>query len=215
MAQEEASPPPLFQGHMFHNSNAVFIWCQRVVPLFITLGRNVTREIASYLIESELLPGVFGQRLYIVNVVSKEHKSVSIPAYDRILFIPVNISHCVFISTLHWKLHVFLVNYTSVTLQNLTSCSIRPKESFAGCHLSNAFYLFIKETKELKLWKYSFDRRIWSESSTASKHEKIYLAVPNAQFIYLLIGSKKCVTGYMRYSPDTEEFTPAVQMTPT
>ena len=49
-------------------STLLLIWCQQQVPLFVPLGRNVTREVASFLVEWELLPGIFNQRLYLVNV---------------------------------------------------------------------------------------------------------------------------------------------------
>lgn len=63
-------------------SSLLLLWAQRCSPLFSPLGRNVTREVASYLSLCRLLPGIYEGHLFVVNVYSETFRLVTSAAND-------------------------------------------------------------------------------------------------------------------------------------
>lgn len=64
------------------SSAVLLLWAHAGAPLFRRLCTNVTREIASYLCFPTLIPDIIGSRLYVVNILTREYRSVPAPSAD-------------------------------------------------------------------------------------------------------------------------------------
>lgn len=76
------NPPPI------RNSSVLLLWIQSLSSPFSHLCKNITREIALYLTFPALLPAVYGDELYVVDVITMECRSSSTPfkTYDPVHF---------------------------------------------------------------------------------------------------------------------------------
>ena len=159
------------------------------------MGRNVTREVAGYVWKQALLPGIFNQRLYVIDVTSRKLQWVSIPDYDASFFISINPFQAACISVKGDEYTTFLVEYSSLVLTdldlNLTHNHI---DLVSGCYIQQSLCLVIPYYARLSelqylICRYSFPRSEWDLPSNKSISRFIQFAVPYTNLVYMLLGS--------------------------
>ena len=202
------------QGHNIPNYTLLtLVWCRQTASLFGRLSRNVTREVGNYLCEQVLLPAVYHQRLYILNICTDEHRSIPIPDYSHASFISVTSSSAACLSLQNSICGSFLVDYLTLKLTDLNlevSVAGHNFAYIAGVCVSGVLCLFIppeqSQTKYV-LHRSSVERKEWRVSETEAITEEIVLVVEYRELVYVLLNSHH-KGAYRTYNVHTDQFSP-------
>ena len=196
------------------NSSVLLVWCQRRASLLSPLCEELTREIAGYLWEPELLPAVSRKKLYVVNVRTRKSKSIPIPDYVYASFIPVNSRSAVCTYVMEDKLGAFVLDYHTLELTDLhLQAAARDCGILFGCVVTDMLCLFLSlefEDEALDtlanntLRKYSFLQRKWTSPLPKPLRGFIWLLVPHKNLAYLLLGNDR-VSIFKTFNAQTDE----------
>lgn len=183
---EQASPIKRirrwYRPSLTQSASVLLLWTQSKVPPFSRLCRNVTREIGSYLSMAVLLPGIYEDCLYVVNVRSRECHSVQLPekGFNKALFAQVENWAAVCMRPTEAGYRAYWVDLTAMTLSELPghilSSSI-PK----ACYISGTVYVF---RTIFGCEKYSLCAKKWTTLNTYIKHE-ILFALSGTHGVYI------------------------------
>lgn len=121
----------------------LLLWVRGHSVLFSPLSHNITREISAYLTDSVLLPGVYEDFLYVVNVRSKAYRSVRVDDLDLTgaTFSPVDRSNslCVLLSEDGYRLYwLDMCCLSVVEVGGHILCMQKP----SVCAAAGAVYMF-------------------------------------------------------------------------
>ena len=199
------------------NSTVLLLWCRWKATQFGSLGRNVTREIGAYLQDPEFLPGIFNQRLYILNLLSHTLQFTSIPDSDDSFFIPLNPSEAACISLKDDIYDAFLVTYSPLEVTDLHLRLTHNRiDVICGCYIQDRLCLLVPRylhfnSRSYVIYKYSFRERTWKETENKPISWFVEVTVPWENRIYMLFESEHSA-GYLTYDIQTDQLTPGYSL---
>lgn len=191
------------------SASVLLMWTKTKALPFSLLSQNVTRVVTSYLSSPVLLPGVYEGRLYVVNVQSREYRSVPVSAADCGFFSIDNVTAiCMRKEQNRW-------NASWLDLATLVFTPL-PSHPFdycipIVCYASRTLFFFQGSDQDSE--KYEIDQCKWTKLLNIHIYCDLRFAFVVSKSIYIGIrGDPMC---YRVFDLISEQLAPAISLIPS
>lgn len=171
------------------DARAFLFWAQRYSPLLARLCRNVTREVASFLSISSLLPGIYDGHLFVVNFYSQTVREIPFGKRNlaNILLADDNTAICFTDCTKKWL--VYCLDLLTLEIRELPTLQTFTMHRVHPCYLSQTIYAFWHSSSDSQ--KYSLIYKQWSRIPHTKIPDFVNILVPHISSIYIFLHFSK------------------------
>lgn len=152
------------------------LWLRTKSHSLTRVSANLLREIGSYLALSVLLPGVSKGRLYVVNVLSKQYKSVPFPGenHNYTHFYQINPEKAMYTRLIEGVYRAYSIDLTTLISTELPG-HLHSSSPPSVCYVPDSAYLFrFHISSNTGSEKYSFPIKTWAPLSHVSIPHHIF-----------------------------------------